>query len=220
MHAPWVGALLVAYATVTAGLATEGSRWTWWLAGAGVFLWALDLALARRGVIAVGEAFWPDALRSLTASALAAFAFGLPVVITLWGTSGATPAMRALLSVTVGLAVGSQVFAEPLQRILDRLVFRARPALQQARAELRITAETLSKADDRIDLMRLSDIRPYGRLIFWADVAWVSVSAALLGAGQAPLTNAGMWLVILIADMVAIFALLEYLGLRRLRAAE
>ena len=157
MKAPWVGALLVAYATVTAGFATVGSPWTWWLAGVGVFLWALDLGLARRGVIAVGEAFWPDAFRSLTASALTALVFGLPVVITLWGTPGATPAMRALLSVTVGRGVGSRVFPEPLQRLPARLVFPPRPSLQQARAELRSTAETLPKADDQIDLMRLNE---------------------------------------------------------------
>lgn len=68
--------------------------------------------------------------------------------------------------------------------------------------------------------LRAPDIRPYGRLIFGADVAWVAISAALLVTGLTPLTNAGVWVVILIADMVAFFALLEYLGLRRLRTAK
>lgn len=163
MHAPWVGALLVAYAAVTAGFATVGSPWTWLLTGVGTFLWALDLTLARRGVIAVGEAFWPDAMRSLAASALAALLFGLPVVITMWVTTDDMPAVRALLCVTIALAVSTQVFAEPLQRMVDRLVFRSRPALNQARADLRATAAMLPKADDQIDLSTVSEAE-FGRL--------------------------------------------------------
>ncbi|MCL4861228.1 MAG: hypothetical protein KJZ93_17560 [Caldilineaceae bacterium] len=43
IDAAWVGALLVAYTTVTAGLATVGSPWAWWLAGMRVFPWAPNL---------------------------------------------------------------------------------------------------------------------------------------------------------------------------------
>lgn len=67
--------------------------------------------------------------------------------------------------------------------------------------------------------LRVPDIRPYGRLIFWADVVWVAASVLLLITGLAPLTPAGVWVVVIVADLVAVFAVLEYIGLRRLKAA-
>lgn len=53
--------------------------------------------------------------------------------------------------------------------------------------------------------------------IFWLDVAWVVGSALLLVTGWVPLTTAGWWAVLLVADMVAIFAILEFVGIRRVR---
>ncbi|RIK36829.1 MAG: hypothetical protein DCC55_26120 [Chloroflexi bacterium] len=153
----WVGGVLVVYAAATAGLAAAESPWTWLLLGIGSILWVLDLALAYRGVVAAGEAFWPDALRSLVAAALAAILFGLPVAVTVGATTGALPALRLLLLVIVALAIGSQVLAEPLQRVLDRIVFRAQPALQQTRADLRATAETLPRVADQLDPLGLDE---------------------------------------------------------------
>lgn len=152
-----VGVVLVVYAAVTAALAVADSLWAWLLLGIGSVLWTVDLVLAKRGVLAMGEAFWPDALRSLVAAALAAALFGLPVAVMLWATSSAAPAMRLLLFVIVALAVASQVLAEPWQRALDRLVFRRQPALQQERAELRATAETLPKVADQLDPLELDE---------------------------------------------------------------
>jgi hypothetical protein len=54
--------------------------------------------------------------------------------------------------------------------------------------------------------------------IFALDVAWVIASALVLLAGWAPLTAAATWAIIGVADVVALFALLEYIGLRRLRS--
>jgi hypothetical protein len=50
------------------------------------------------------------------------------------------------------------------------------------------------------------------------DLAWVIGSAWVLLASV--LTVAGNWTVALVADVVLLFALLQYLGVRRLRRAE
>jgi hypothetical protein len=64
--------------------------------------------------------------------------------------------------------------------------------------------------------------RPLGlrqaNLIFWLDVAWVVGSALLLATGWAPLTSAGWWAVLVVADVVALFAILEFVGIRRTQA--
>lgn len=62
----------------------------------------------------------------------------------------------------------------------------------------------------------VAEIRTAGRIILALDVAWVVASVLLLLSGWLPLTDAGWWAVVLVADGVAIFAVLEYWGLRRL----
>jgi dipeptide/tripeptide permease len=49
-----------------------------------------------------------------------------------------------------------------------------------------------------------------------ADVAWVLASVVIVLGGWAPLTPAGFWGVLIVADIVAVFAVLKYIGLRRL----
>jgi hypothetical protein len=49
------------------------------------------------------------------------------------------------------------------------------------------------------------------------NVLWVIDSAVLLVAGWLPLTSAGVWTIALIAVGVAIFAELQFFGLRRMR---
>lgn len=50
------------------------------------------------------------------------------------------------------------------------------------------------------------------------DLGWVAGSAALIAMGA--FTHGGTWLVAGVADIVLTFAVLQYLGLRRVRAAE
>ena len=74
---------------------------------------------------------------------------------------------------------------------------------------------------------------PFGLLLWWLagreelartvgwiaielDVLWVAGSIALLLSGWLPLTTAGNWIIALVADAVAMFAVLQYLGVRRL----
>ncbi len=56
------------------------------------------------------------------------------------------------------------------------------------------------------------------RAVIIADIAWVVGSIILLLSGWLPLTSAGKWTVALLADAVAILAVLQYLGLKRMLA--
>jgi Na+-driven multidrug efflux pump len=53
--------------------------------------------------------------------------------------------------------------------------------------------------------------------IFALDVAWVVVSMVILLTNAFALSNEGRWAVLIVADIVAVFAVLEYIGLRRMR---
>src|SRR5688500_13919408 len=49
------------------------------------------------------------------------------------------------------------------------------------------------------------------------NIAWVVGSSLILLTDLVPLTTAGNWAVAIVADLVAVFAGLEFYGLRRLR---
>lgn len=52
------------------------------------------------------------------------------------------------------------------------------------------------------------------------DLLWVGGSAVILLSGWLPLTTAGKWAVGIVAEMVFLFALFQYLGIRRLSDAD
>ena len=54
------------------------------------------------------------------------------------------------------------------------------------------------------------------KTIIVADLLWVAGSVFLLLTNWLPLTSGGWWGVAIIADVVAAFAVLQYVGLRRL----
>ncbi|MEM7112055.1 MAG: hypothetical protein AAF614_06455 [Chloroflexota bacterium] len=56
------------------------------------------------------------------------------------------------------------------------------------------------------------------RIVIGLDVLWVAGSIILLLSNALPLTVAGKWAIGLVADMVALFAILQYIGLRRATA--
>jgi hypothetical protein len=74
-----------------------------------------------------------------------------------------------------------------------------------------------------LDLLWLSrrraTLRPLTRVVIALDLSWVIVSLVLLLTGWLPFTTAGQWTVALLADVVAVFAVLQYVGLRRLGRA-
>jgi hypothetical protein len=47
------------------------------------------------------------------------------------------------------------------------------------------------------------------------NTLWVLGSASLLVTGWVPLTLAGRWIVVVVADIVGLFAILQFLGLRQ-----
>ncbi len=54
-------------------------------------------------------------------------------------------------------------------------------------------------------------------VIFVMDVLWVVASLVILVADAFALSTEGRWAVLIVADIVAVFAALEYIGLRRMR---
>jgi hypothetical protein len=50
----------------------------------------------------------------------------------------------------------------------------------------------------------------------YADFAWVLASAVLIFANLVDFTMAGKWAIAIIADIVLVFAILQFVGLRRL----
>lgn len=58
------------------------------------------------------------------------------------------------------------------------------------------------------------------RVIAWLDAAWVLASWALLLMPGLPLTSEGRWIILVLAEIVAVFAALEFYALWRLRAGD
>ena len=50
----------------------------------------------------------------------------------------------------------------------------------------------------------------------YANLVWVIASAVLIFANLVPFTTAGKWAIAIMADIVLLFAILQYAGLRRL----
>lgn len=55
-----------------------------------------------------------------------------------------------------------------------------------------------------------------GWLAVILDILWVAGSAALVFGDWLPLTTAGIWIIVVLADIVAVFAVLQFIGIRRL----
>ena len=54
------------------------------------------------------------------------------------------------------------------------------------------------------------------RFAVYADLAWVLGSAVLIFVNLVPFTTAGKWAIAIIADVVLVFAVLQYVGFRKL----
>jgi hypothetical protein len=58
--------------------------------------------------------------------------------------------------------------------------------------------------------------RGIAKFAIYADLAWVLGSAVLIFANIVPFTDAGKWAIAIIADIVLVFAIFQYVGLRRI----
>ncbi len=72
-----------------------------------------------------------------------------------------------------------------------------------------------------VDLWWVSSREPIDRRFAWAaiilDILWVIGSFAILISGWPVLTIASRWALFFLAEIVGIFAILQYIGLRRIK---
>ncbi len=135
---------------------------TWWLLGIGVDLLILGVAIAWLDAFDLGEALWPDALRSFDYAAALALVFGGQVALAMrWGVDASRP-MLLLLLATIATAIGLTTFAPLLQSALERLTFFFAPRLRRERAALRATADALPRRSPQHPL--LEDEEAFTRL--------------------------------------------------------
>lgn len=58
-----------------------------------------------------------------------------------------------------------------------------------------------------------------GWLAVILDILWVAGSVALVFGDWLPLTTTGIWIIVVLADIVAVFAILQFIGIRRLASS-
>jgi hypothetical protein len=70
-------------------------------------------------------------------------------------------------------------------------------------------------------LFWLANQAPINKTLAWIvielDILWVIGSAVLIFSSLMPLTIAGKWAIAFVADIVAVFAIVQYLGVRRMK---
>jgi hypothetical protein len=74
------------------------------------------------------------------------------------------------------------------------------------------------------DLFWVASKAEIDRRLAWTavilDILWIAGSYLLLLAGWLPLTVAGKWTIVLLAEVVSIFAIWQYVGLRRMTTTD
>src|SRR5690606_5249917 len=58
---------------------------------------------------------------------------------------------------TITIALALQTFFDPLQTLIDRLIFARLPEIQQERARLRAAASALPRLDPTLEVLRLDE---------------------------------------------------------------
>lgn len=152
----------------------------WNLLAIGLDLLLFGFAVALLDAFDEGEALRPHMVRSFIASACIALLFACQVAVAMILGDGSTFALRVLLLTTTAGAILIQVLADPLQGLLDRLVFAQSPRLQRARAELRESASMLPRMDSDLDLVAVDEAE-FARLTrralsYYGDLARLSTN--------------------------------------------
>jgi hypothetical protein len=154
-----LGLLLVATLFFTLGLALliVPFGWlprSWALLGVGFDLVLLDLAIAGFDAFEEGETLLADITRSFVAALLTALLFGIQVLLAILA-GGITFAMLALLLATIAAAITLTIFANPLQSVIDQLVFAQSPWLRRARDDARAAVSALPRLDAEFSLLHI-----------------------------------------------------------------
>lgn len=123
----------------------------------------VDLGLVGYGIIVLdaydeGQALLPDFLRSLAiAAVIVALLVGQMGLIVALAAGTFTAALLLSLLGTITIALALQTFFDPLQTLIDRLIFARLPEIQQARARLRAAASALPRLDPTLEVLRLDE---------------------------------------------------------------
>jgi hypothetical protein len=156
--------LLVAAITLLFGLSLGLHHWGEWLPRAWLLPF-IGLSLVGLGVITAvintheeGEALWPDLFRSFDYAFFTALLFGGLVGLTIYFSTGLTLSMLLLLLATITAAIGLQIFAAPVQDVVDKIALANFPQLRQARSQLRTAANSLTRLDNELDLDQLAEV--------------------------------------------------------------
>lgn len=103
------------------------------------------------------QAFWPDLLRSLDYSMLAALVFGGQVALVIGGNRAWDRPTLALLLTIIASAIATQVFADSLQTALDKTILNRFPQLRRERAEIRAANSALPRIDHAVDFNAMDE---------------------------------------------------------------
>ena len=118
-----------------------------------------------------------------------------------------TAAIRANAGFTALSAAGLILFSEPIARFFGPFS----PAI--------FTGVGIVLALYVPFLLWTAGQSPVPRLLAWTiielDLLWIAASAYLIFSDAAALTPGGKWAIAAVADIVAVFAVLQFIGLRR-----
>lgn len=123
--------------------------------GIGFDLVILGLSIAYFDAFDLGESLVPDIARSFIANSLinSAFAGQIAFVMVILGIQ--LPLLVLLFS-SITLLSMFQAFSNPLQRLLDSLLFSQQPKLKQERADLRAASRAAIRSKTRSNLSELN----------------------------------------------------------------
>lgn len=156
------GILLVAtlFFTLGEGFLVLPLNWIpehWALLAIGLDFLFLGFAIAWWDAFEEGETLLYDLLRSFAVTAFVVLVFAGQVGFIIAIQSGLTPGMRILLISTVITAILLSVFADPLQSLVDKLIFLRSPELRSTRAQLRMESALLPRLDPGFDLKNIDE---------------------------------------------------------------
>lgn len=129
----------------------------WILAGIGVDLLLLGVAIAVLDAFDQSEYLRPHLVRSFDYAFFTALLFGGQVALVMGLHTGVTFAMLLLLYSIVAAAVFIQTLASPLQSALDRIALARFPQIRQAQTELRAAADAARRVDTTLELDALDE---------------------------------------------------------------
>ncbi len=129
----------------------------WVLFSLGIDMLLLGGSIGFLDAFDEGETLLPDLLHSFTISFMAVILFAGQVLWAMSWNQGITFPMLTLLFAIIAAAIATQVFSSSIQLLIDRLVFARFARLRRARADLRATADALSRVNEAFDLNTVAE---------------------------------------------------------------